>query len=60
MRFVYTIFCSMPIFLPEGGAVLGPGVGLLGQPAPERTVFVPGPAFCEDDDQLAAGDAKKC
>jgi hypothetical protein len=49
----------MPIFLPEGGAVLGPGVGLLGQPAPERTVFVPGPALCEDDNQLAAGDAKK-
>jgi hypothetical protein len=45
--------------LPEG-TVLRPGVGLLGQPAPERTVFVSGPALGEDDNQLAAGDAEKC
>jgi hypothetical protein len=66
-RYVYALLIGRALyqsfflfFLPEGGTVLCPGVGLLGQPAPERAVFVSGPVLCEDDNQLAAGDAEKC
>jgi hypothetical protein len=63
-RYVYALLFGRALYqlfflLPESGTVLRPGVGLLGQPAPERAVFVSGPALCEDDDQLAVGDAEK-